>query len=1436
MEEGDMTEAQDPAILCQVRALYDFRSTEANALSFDSGTVIEVLGQLPSGWWDGWCNGERGWFPSNYVQVIDDEDDMDDGDLLREERNGPNGRDVNQDHQRVIFDDQGHAWMARYTPEGQLFYFNPETGASRWDIQFAPSSSAATSTNQNDTSLDHPPSTSQALDVIPDVPPPKPTQRGSNTAASHSSITTPNSLGQSFDFERVRQNSNATTYTTATTYTDEPISSHTSDRDLRASFLQSEMSSRPSSIQYEPPPPSNWVRQRTEDGEEYYWLNTVTGAMRFTHPLLDDDDEFLATDVQSLVDKDEALIDNGKVVSATPNTQATTNGNTAASVQIKDDEISEDETLPVDEVTVIAGTMTEADVPSQSGDQETEIAELRSTPTPTPKTEPEPEPERPDIEEESRENGNRNQTPSSEHQPVPPAVFPRSPSRQSVAVAKGAQNRPSGHRRKDSLIDPGEPLTWSKIAAEIALVIHHLNNGCKSALTATEHSIVQKHLSIAATASHFRLPQLAKRVVSAIRFMLYASRTIEHDSAVIKAHPELRADYRKLIASASKLMINVNLVGEVGPYDPKADPDVFRLRGSNDVDSYSAVQRLQDDASEVLTCARNFIATAQEIPLQLHHVDPQLKRHSRSVQEGVKGAHLKSPQVIETLETTRRNVDDAIELLSNDLKGLAAIEPASSGAEYVTKSTILLAQYTTVCNSLLELLHNADNIQIPQGLPSYPSLAEAKHNVLTNVGNLMVGMQMVADPVVLDAESKKVTQEIQSTCDHLAASCLHVVNTIQHLAEEHPDDGELQNDGSENFAEPLWPPGFVPGDSPQITPSDHQPPSILAAVKESEFDAPGDDGDGNFLAIAKHEDQRISSDSEVSEVSQPDANGRERERPNSSGTSEAIVADSAVASQSSPVDKVQKVFGDDPPKDTPGNSSIDVTETMPWFLGYEYDSADELVYNNEGAVKGGTLRALIERLTPHDSSDPAFMATFLLTYRSFCSSEELYDHLAKRFQMYPPEGLAHEEVDLWIEKKLTPVRLRVFNILKNWVENYYSEESDVSILHKIKEFTEGTMKEAMPVPATQLQKLIDLTLAPGDSVMRKMVLNVATPPPTPILPKSMKRLRLLDIDPLELARQLTIMDSKLYNVIKPVECLDKAWSRDDVGNKAHNVKAAIEYSNQITAWAANSILGQVDPKKRMALIKHWVQVAERCRLLHNFNTCMAVLAAFDTSSIARLRRTWELVPAKTLQTLSFIRKLLGSNRNFIEYREIIHSVNPPCIPFLGTYLTDLTFIEDGNPNFLKGSEHLINFSKRTKTAEVIREIQQYQNVPYSLQPVPEIQQFIQAQTMGPRDETTMYELSLQLEPRREPTFRVFETRAQKLEDKRGPAVDDRSDKAQTLQTTGQEAELNTNASTAFPHDPARQPPVPTGTTVGSSLNTEDKEKEGSNEKEKRKPE
>ncbi len=61
-----------PSFFC--RALYDYQTNDASSLSFHKNDIIEVLTRLESGWWDGLLGEERGWFPSNYVATISDQE------------------------------------------------------------------------------------------------------------------------------------------------------------------------------------------------------------------------------------------------------------------------------------------------------------------------------------------------------------------------------------------------------------------------------------------------------------------------------------------------------------------------------------------------------------------------------------------------------------------------------------------------------------------------------------------------------------------------------------------------------------------------------------------------------------------------------------------------------------------------------------------------------------------------------------------------------------------------------------------------------------------------------------------------------------------------------------------------------------------------------------------------------------------------------------------------------------------------------------------------------------------------------------------------------------------------------------------------------------------------------------------------------------------
>ncbi|KAG5461936.1 MAG: ras guanine nucleotide exchange factor domain-containing protein [Olpidium bornovanus] len=180
----------------------------------------------------------------------------------------------------------------------------------------------------------------------------------------------------------------------------------------------------------------------------------------------------------------------------------------------------------------------------------------------------------------------------------------------------------------------------------------------------------------------------------------------------------------------------------------------------------------------------------------------------------------------------------------------------------------------------------------------------------------------------------------------------------------------------------------------------------------------------------------------------------------------------------------------------------------------------------------------------------------------------------------------------------------------------------------------------------------------------------AGPPPTPIIPKGFAAKAgwsILDIDPQELARQITLMQMRIFCAIRYYELINQEFSKK-TSSVAVNVRAMSTMSTQITGWIAETILRENDIKRRCALIKHCVKIAERCMSLQNYDALMAILCALNSSTIARLKQTWGMLSnkgkSKTMTSLNMLRKATEHTKNYADYRNRLKESKPPCLPYV----------------------------------------------------------------------------------------------------------------------------------------------------------------------------
>jgi son of sevenless-like protein len=177
-----------PQPVMYVRALYDYEADDRTSLSFHEGDIIQVITQLESGWWDGVINGVRGWFPSNYCQVVSNPEDVledknqddpeDEEDLEDEEYDDHYEDDIDGDSERDDLAqlpiegfskaDKARAdfWIPQATPDGRLFYYNTMTGESSMELPLESPSSTTENGPRDRMNVNVPDKTRPPLEIM----------------------------------------------------------------------------------------------------------------------------------------------------------------------------------------------------------------------------------------------------------------------------------------------------------------------------------------------------------------------------------------------------------------------------------------------------------------------------------------------------------------------------------------------------------------------------------------------------------------------------------------------------------------------------------------------------------------------------------------------------------------------------------------------------------------------------------------------------------------------------------------------------------------------------------------------------------------------------------------------------------------------------------------------------------------------------------------------------------------------------------------------------------------------------------------------------------------------------------------------------------------------------------------------------------------------
>lgn len=424
------------------------------------------------------------------------------------------------------------------------------------------------------------------------------------------------------------------------------------------------------------------------------------------------------------------------------------------------------------------------------------------------------------------------------------------------------------------------------------------------------------------------------------------------------------------------------------------------------------------------------------------------------------------------------------------------------------------------------------------------------------------------------------------------------------------------------------------------------------------------------------------------------------------------------------------------------------------FEEKEHKSNIEIRFKVKGDPNSGsdivqsTPEKLVLYLTRYQPPEKGFFKTVHLTWTYWTDTIDLLDLLQVRFNAAADNDASNAN------PVNNVIRLRTLNFFRKWLEGLvetFVVVSNPAEMQKIEQTIEllGTAGQSIKDSCVSLVEQLKgnasrLSELNEEYQRQQSELHAAQSRSSLAVTSSF----LLETAPRAIAEHEVIIEYEMWKAIPINEFLHQSWTKTkETPPPSRHLLALINRFNCISSWVATELVKVTKDKKlRVRILGHLILIAQECLNVCNYNALFAIMSGFATASVSRLKETWAALPDKIRDVYVRLQSVIDSNGNFANYRKLVSGELTICLPYVGRMLQDLTFIEDGNPNIIPGTD-LINFHKFLMIGDQLQQIETMQQncplKPEDYKEDPQVRDYLlHLQTFG---EQELYHASLMCE-------------------------------------------------------------------------------------------